>query len=210
MPYCMNCGAQLTSEARFCARCGTPVNGVIPPQPQPEMMIKCPNCGSAINRLSATCAYCGTQIANKEASKTVKQFAEELAKIEAEAPETRQARGYWGAYARLINQSYADKTFDRKVSLIKSFPIPNTVEEISEFILLACASIDVNFGKKTKRNALAGNPGSTVYKDISLANTWVNKLEQAYNKAMISFPNDPVFPKIRSIYENKMRELNRL
>ncbi len=208
MPFCRNCGNQLTPGARFCAGCGTPVTGMV--SAQSEMMMKCPNCGSSISRLNATCSYCGAQIANKEASKTVKQFAEELAKIEAEAPETKQARGLFSSYAKTINRSYGDKTFDRKISLIKSFPIPNTVEEISEFVLLAVANIDVKYGKKSTFNSIYGNPGGAMYRDVTLATTWVNKLEQAYNKSQIAFPNDPIFPKIKSIYENKMRELNRL
>ena len=208
MPFCRSCGNQLTPGANFCAGCGTPVTGMMPAQS--EMVVRCPNCGSSVSRLTATCSYCGAQIVNKEASKTVKQFAEELVKIEAEAPETKQAKGLFSSYAKTINQSYGDKTFERKVSLIKSFPIPNTVEEISEFVLLAVANIDTKYGRKSVYNSLWGVPGGNIYRDVTLATTWVNKLEQAYNKALISFPNDPIFHKIQNIYEDKMRELNRM
>ena len=48
------------------------------------------------------------------------------------------------------------------------------------------------------------------YTEIKVATTWINKLEQAYNKASIVFPNDPVFSRIQTIYVNKMKELNRI
>lgn len=209
MPFCMNCGSRLIPNARFCARCGAPVPGAVAQIRGTEQLGKCPNCGATISRLDATCRYCGAQVINKEASYTVKQFAEELAKIEEEAYES-EPKGILGAYAKSMTQVYGDKTFNRKISHISTFPIPNTVEEISEFVMLAIANINVEFGKKTLQNARMGRPGFTSYREVTLANTWISKLEQAYNKALISFPDDPMFQKIKGIYENKMRELKRL
>lgn len=240
----MNCGKKLPDEAQFCYQCGTPLGSVSPfgakgnssNNPsliQYETMLKCPNCGSSIGRLDAACPYCGSQIAKREASSTVRKFAEELSRIEAEAvervekveKEETRPTGFWSSlttsdsalddvvetwFEKNIERAYGSKTFERKISLINAFPIPNTVEEITEFILLAIANIDVKYGKKSKKNTARGRPGTMYYTDIKLATTWVNKLEQAYSKAKLSFPNHPTFPKIRSIYENKMRELDRL
>ncbi|WP_026669342.1 zinc-ribbon domain-containing protein [Butyrivibrio sp. AE3006] len=223
MPFCMNCGQQLPEGAKFCFSCGTPLGNVkgdnsnqSSEMPRQETMVKCPNCGSSIGRMDATCPYCGAQITNKGVANSVKQFAEELARIEAEANEDSGAKGLMGNYMKafgldkVMERGYGSKTFERKLSHIKAFPIPNTVEEISEFILMAAASINVEFGKKSLKNTMWGKPGSTYYTEITLANAWVSKMQQAYNKAELSFPNDPMFPKIKSIYEDKMRELDRL
>ena len=226
MPFCMNCGQNFPVGAKFCMECGTPL-GSIPNSgsdrvkysnsatAQYEALFKCPNCGSSIGKLDAVCPYCGAQVVNRKASSSVQMFADELDRIEAEATED-EPKGLIGNYAsafglgKAFEKTYGNKTFNRKISLISAFPIPNTVEEISEFILLAVANIDVRFGKKSVRNSLYGHVGNWDYCDITLAKTWINKLEQAYHKAELSFSTHPIFPKIKSIYESKMKELNRL
>lgn len=227
MPFCMNCGLKLPDGAKFCYQCGTPLGSVSPSGAnsnefkghiQYETMLKCPNCGSSIGKLDAVCPYCGAQIAHREASSTVRRFADELSRIEAEAAENNETntKGLLGALLDIpgedksFESAFGNKTFERKISLINSFPIPNTVEEISEFVLLAVANIDDKYGKKSFINRINGSRGVVGYTDTKLAITWVNKLEQAYNKAEISFPNHPLFQKIKTIYENKMKKLNRL
>lgn len=228
--YCINCGKHLPENANFCSFCGTAINSAANnvggekshKETVSETMIYCPNCGSAISRLDATCRFCGAQIANKKASKTVKEFAEELMKIEESAPEEPGENAYGGPFSSLYPKEYrrelaksmekamGNKTFEKKISLIQSFPIPNSVEEISEFILLAVASINVEYGKKSISNALFGKQGAIYYTEVKLATTWISKMEQAYHKAEIAFPDDPVFQKIKEIYEKKMKELKRL
>ena len=230
--YCINCGKQLPENAKFCSFCGMPINSDTKinngeenerqKSTLHETMIRCPNCGSAISRLDATCHFCGAQIADKKASRTVKEFAEELMKIEESAPEEPDENAYSSPLRSLYPKEYrrelaksmekamGNKTFEKKISLIQSFPIPNSVEEISEFILLAVASINVEYGKKSISNSLFGKQGAIYYTEVKLATTWISKMEQAYHKAEIAFPDDPVFQKIKDIYEKKMRELKRL
>ena len=52
-----------------------------------------------------------------------------------------------------------------------------------------------------------GKPGFTYYTEITLANTWISKMQQAFNKAEISFSSDSSFDKIREIYLKKMKKL---
>ena len=59
-------------------------------------------------------------------------------------------------------------------------------------------------GALPNRLFLFGSAPSTE-KDISDA--WVAKMQQVYQKAAMSFPNDPVFAQIRNLYEGKMAEL---
>lgn len=228
MPFCMNCGQNLPDGAKFCGQCGTPLGHIQKSEPGNinrtesekiifETMLKCPNCGSSIGKLDAVCPYCGAQVMYREVASSVKRFSEELARIESEAARNKannyslMDRLYTSGYKNAMENAFGNKALERKISFINAFPIPNTVEEIAEFILLAAASIDVEFGTKSKKNTLKARRGfSYDYADVKLAKTWVNKMEQAYNKAQLSFPNHPTFLQIKKIYENKMKELNRL
>ena len=77
-------------------------------------------------------------------------------------------------------------------------------------MLLAIANIDVKYGNKVYDKHRFGKPGGDYYADVTQAAAWIGKLEQAYNKAKLFFPDDPKFPKLQEIYENKMREMGRL
>ncbi len=215
MAFCMNCGQKLIDGAKFCPSCGTPVGsvsggaaGVEKESPTPSNMTKCPNCGSSINQIEAICPYCGSQVQNRKVASSVQRFADELNQIEKEATADRY-KGITGFVSSIMEQGYGGKTLDRKLSLINSFPIPNTIEEIYEFVMLALGSIDVKWGKNSISNKMYGKPGSSYYPGIALANAWVNKLQQAYNKAKVSFPRDPIFTQIEEMYKKKMKELKR-
>jgi uncharacterized OB-fold protein len=224
---CKNCGQQLVFGSRFCYKCGYPTNNSESKQNQANGenvsdMIRCPNCGSNVGRLDAACHFCGMQIVQRNVSKSVKSFAEELARIELEEKDLTEqffnkpdsfwdnSKSYEYAKFKENEKRYGSKAFERKISYINSFPIPNTVEEIIEFMLLAVANIDAKYGLNCPDNVKYGKPGMLYYTEIKVATTWINKLEQAYNKASIVFPNDPVFSRIQTIYVNKMKELNRI
>ena len=213
MAFCTECGARLSDGAKFCANCGTAVavthvsdNRTI--RASEEKILKCPSCHSPISRVDAICPFCGAPISDREASASVQRFAQQLYEIEREDAEQKASFDPFGL-KRLMEHGYGSKSFNRKISLISSFPIPNTIEEITEFVILSANSIDVRRGKNSFENKMYGNPGSTYYSEIKLANTWINKLNQAYDKAKISFRSDPMFPKIEKIYTEKMKELNR-
>lgn len=226
MAFCMECGTRLPDGAKFCINCGTPVKNsgrqesserTIPVSN--EKILKCPNCNSNISRLDAVCPYCGAQITDRKASASVQRFAEQLNEIENYTPKKNEKKslfafnfdplGYRALMERTKEVGYGDEKFERKISLISSFPIPNTIEEITEFVILAANSIDPQWGKDNFHNRWYGKPGMAYYTEIKLATTWINKLNQAYDKARITFPNDPMFQKLEKIYRDKMKELNR-
>ncbi|HYA58528.1 MAG TPA: zinc ribbon domain-containing protein [Thermoplasmata archaeon] len=83
MIYCVKCGAQLPDDAKFCAKCGTPVGGAgggaAPAAPAPAagggkgpiaaagvQELKCPACGAPIKpvfgEMVISCDYCGGSI----------------------------------------------------------------------------------------------------------------------------------------------------
>ncbi len=76
---------------------------------------------------------------------------------------------------------------DRKDEMIRTFYIPNTKEDIHEFFILAMSNIKVG-GSNT--------------------NAWMVKLEQAYQKAELSFSGTQEFDRLKTLYE-KAQTMNR-
>lgn len=234
--FCSNCGGRLDAGARFCPGCGAPVTGtaqavqtpppvpvaspapVAPPVPvapvnpstrQQEyagIILKCPNCGESISNTDVVCPSCGHQITGRAASNTVQRLQAELMAIE----NSRQAgnkKGFGILRSMIESETEEEVINQKKVTLIGSFPIPNTIEEIVEFVILAAGNINVNVSKLNMfgRQKMEGTPA-----ERKISDAWIGKLQQAYQKAELMFSDKPSFEKIRDIYQRKMKELNML
>ncbi|MBP3894621.1 MAG: zinc ribbon domain-containing protein [Atopobiaceae bacterium] len=60
--YCMNCGAELDGNARYCSECGSPTllgAGLVEPGPEAVRRIACPNCGALNDPVEKFCTSCG-------------------------------------------------------------------------------------------------------------------------------------------------------
>ena len=228
--FCSNCGAKLSSGEKFCHNCGVQIAAnsqvslsdsfgtpIAAPQAAVEPTIqensaerkqeyagriqKCPNCGCTISDTVAVCPDCGMQITGRAANLTVQDFKNQLMAIE----NSRKGGlgGVLGVYLA------ADKADVQKLTLIRNFPIPNSIGDILEFMMLAIANIDVGLSKNTVMNRWNNTQqmetGATIGRTIS--NAWVSKMEQVYRKAEILFPNDPAFAGIQKMYFDKMKEL---
>lgn len=207
MAFCINCGEKLVNGARFCHICGKAVVGTENAdanqrkQEYVGKILKCPSCGAVITETTVICPECGIHITGRGAVSSVQAFKEQLMSIEA----TRKKSNFMDIYTQSANP-----TDSQKLALIRSFPIPNTVDDIQEFMLLAMANIDVKVSKQTTSSKLvnmmnSGNINLTTQKTISDA--WVAKMQQAYQKAEISFSGDPVFLEIQRMYFDKLKEL---
>ena len=142
MAFCSNCGHQLTEGAKFCFNCGTKVNIEEPSQDDLRKVAydgeihKCPNCGDILDAYESVCKACGYEQRGSKATSSVHELAVRLQKIE----ETR-----------LTNSNNSGFGFNRgseidqqKISLIRSFVIPNTKEDILEFAVLAASNVDAS------------------------------------------------------------------
>lgn len=158
MPFCSNCGQQINDGAKFCPSCGTAVSNEKPNNQRKTVfegnIHKCPNCGEVLTSFTSNCPSCGYEIRGASNSAAVQEFAVKLA-----SAESRQ----------------------EKIAIIRNFPIPNTKEDILEFMILASTNIVDNLEK-----------------DISAA--WQSKTEQAYQKAQIIFQDEKEFSRIQNIY----------
>ena len=85
-----------------------------------------------------------------------------------------------------VKLEYTDDV-QKKDELIRTFYIPNTKEDIHEFFILALSNIKIG-GINT--------------------DAWMVKLEQAYQKAELSFNNTQEFERLKDLYE-KAQSMNR-
>ncbi len=163
MAFCSNCGKELATGAKFCFECGTPVAGGTTASSTERRTVydgeihKCPNCGDTIDAYESVCETCGYEIRGRVATSVAHELVIKLEKID---------------------------NVQKKAELIQNFYIPNTKEDIYEFIILASSNIKVG-----GENARA----------------WFAKLEQAYQKAILSFGNTKDFNYCQQLYITAQR-----
>ncbi len=159
-------------------------------------MHKCPNCGEIINSFTPFCPTCGYEIRDSRSSYSVRELAAKLERISAREPPHVEEKT--SVMKTLFGRDFKDDDEDdevtrfeknraeEKVSLITNFPIPNTKEDIMEFMLLASANIESESGR--------------------VKAAWKSKLKQVYSKAQIMMGDQPEFEKINQIYKkNKVK-----
>lgn len=132
MAFCINCGKQLPNGAKFCGSCGTATGQVSQAGRQIEYegtIHKCPNCGSIMDAYESVCEVCGYEIRDRKASNSIRELAakiQEIEKTRARTKENRLKTLYFG-------QSTTD-TDKRIISLVSSFPIPNSKEDYTNLL----------------------------------------------------------------------------
>lgn len=200
MGFCRNCGQKLADGANFCFQCGTPVHETITSQRKSVYegeIHKCPNCGEILNAFIVCCPACGYEVRGSKAANSVQELTHKLEIIE-KTREYIRPRSFIG---RLYgSDGQLGKTDEQKISLIRSFPIPNSKEDIFEFIILAASNIDLKlYG--------LGNKGIITASQRAVSDAWLAKFEQAYQKAQITFSMAPEFVNISKMYEDKMKAI---
>lgn len=203
MAFCMNCGQQLPEDAKFCSNCGAATGEVKSETAQRKIVYdgevhKCPNCGEIVDSFVLNCPSCGHEFRSSASTSLVQELASKLEAME-QQQEPRKRRTIKDELLRTNNLS---KTDEQKISLIRSFVIPNTKEDILEFIILASSNINVELYGESNLT-----PENEVLKAVSDA--WIAKFEQAYRKAQFSFSETPTFTQIKEVYINKTNEINK-
>ena len=167
---------------------------------------KCPNCGQPLNGVSAVCPMCGYEFRASDDTGSVAEFARQLAKIE------RSRNTLTDSVAKAFSGRTSNPTDEKIAGHIKSYVIPNTKEDIFDFMLLASGNMDAQaIVKLEKRKGFFGSNNAYQQEKDGISEVvltaWSNKFDQAYQKAKISFGGDPDFRKIQDLYDAKMREI---
>ena len=144
MSFCQNCGMKLDESAKFCPECGNPVGQKNMSKRQQEFggkIIKCPNCGETLSSFTSVCSACGYELRGADAAGTVKRFESELKQIEA-GRKTEKGTGIGKAFAKAFGANTTNTVDQQLANRISNFAVPNTQEDIFEFMILAASNID--------------------------------------------------------------------
>ena len=202
MAYCRNCGIQLIDGAKFCQKCGYPVSDGNAENAQRKQefagkLYKCPNCGEILKSFELNCPACGYELRGARASSAVKEFALKLEAIESRR-EYEKPRGF---FATAEAQQRVSKTDEQKISLIKSFSVPNTKEDMLEFMILATSSMNMRTYDSANTNV------SKSEKEVNAA--WFSKVQQVYEKAKRTYSTDGIFTEIKALYDSCNEEIKK-
>ena len=219
MQFCPYCGTKSDDGARFCKNCGEAVanNAQEPQKPKCEKRIeenpterktvyegyvhKCPMCGEVLEAFLTVCPACGHEIRDVKSSTSVREFALKLEAISAQKMPTFEEKKsvmkmVFGKdfkeedEAKEALRRFEHQKDEEKASLIINFSVPNSKEDIMEFMILAASNIDVKKGL-----------------DDVVTKAWISKLDQVYQRAEITLSGHPDFVQIKGIYDRKKKEL---
>lgn len=213
--FCSYCGSRLDIGARFCKKCGEAVEnnatlGSMEVDEKPNNqrkavydgeLHKCPNCGEVLPAFVAMCPACGHEIRGTKSATAVKELAFRLQNIEAQKmPSFEEKKSVMKIiFGRDFKEEdevkenlrrFENQKDEEKASLIINFSVPNTKEDIMEFMILAASNINIKEGV-----------------DDVVSKAWISKLDQVYQRAEISMSGHPEFMQIKSIYDHKKQEM---
>lgn len=205
MAFCSNCGTKLNDGARFCQGCGAPVNttsagGYARREFEyAGKIIKCPNCGESLASFHVKCPSCGHEIREAKVSSVVKEFASKLEMIEAQ-PDPKK-KGFIRNKLEDASATITEKE-QRKIELIRSFPVPNTKEDMLEFMILATSCISYDLYDSFKSETVPRGQ-----KEVNAA--WFSKVQQVYEKAKRSNDADDTYAQIDSLYRKCKEQIKK-
>lgn len=166
MAFCSNCGKELAVGAKFCFECGTPVGKADETVRRTVFsgeIHKCPACGEVLESFVVVCPTCGYELRGASTSNSVREFAIK------------------------IDNAQTDM---QRVNIIRNYPIPNTKEDIFEFMILASTNIN---GEQQKK----------------VFDAWLVKFEQSYQKAQLVIKDSSDMARIKAIYDKTHKQINK-
>jgi len=162
MGFCIKCGHALAEGAHFCGNCGVAIGEAHTESEQRKSVYdgelhKCPNCAEMLNSFMSSCPSCGYELRGSKSKSRVDELATKLELAE---------------------------SAEQKISIIRNFYVPNTKEDIYEFVILATSNM---------------NSYDYDYE------AWEAKLQQAYQKATLSFGDTQEFHYIHQLYNQTQK-----
>lgn len=135
---------------------------------------KCPACGAIVPSLKAKCPECGHNFSSIAGNSSIERLMNMLLEVEANDNES--------AFSKFISTFFnptSNKVARQKANIISNFPVPNTKEDILEFISQA----------ESKAESTGFRAATT--EDLVLNKVWKDKLKQVLIKGRIVLKDDP-------------------
>ena len=141
---------------------------------------KCPACGAMVESLMTKCPECGHVFTNIEANSTTKKLMQKIDEIQAQSAQMMNAINSDNKEVAQQQRNAIERQISVRISqAIQNFPVPNTKEDLIEFLTL-CISNRRQYG-------------------------WNTKVKQVVAKAKIMLPNDPEAQLLIEQYEEADR-----
>ncbi len=114
-----------------------PIPQVAPKSDKSGDVKKCPACGAIVQSFQTKCTDCGHEFRNMEIANNAKLFFEKFEKIENQR--INEEKPMFGGIGKMLSGAHmvADTIAKQKCSLIQTFPIPNSKEDMLEFLSMA-------------------------------------------------------------------------
>lgn len=139
----------------------------------------CPACGASVKAMEAVCVECAHEFSNIKANSTILDLIAKIDKIETEKNKTL-------ATLKSTEKFIEGQNFEeRKKELIRNYPVPNTKEDIFEFLTYSTSKL-TNVS--------------------SLDNPWASKADEIIMKSRFLFKNDPSILANLEKYEKEIKK----
>lgn len=154
------------------------------PVPSDGRAKRCPACGEMVSVHETICPTCGFEVRDV-ADGSIALLSKKLEIIESKRPEKR----------RKDKKSEISTTDERKISLIRNWPMPNSREDLIEFMAMASGNCIPPAKIGSDR----------VASEDALAEAWRSKFDQAYVKAQRLFGATEDFEQFKALKEEVRR-----
>jgi hypothetical protein len=137
---------------------------------------KCPSCGASAGSFATSCPDCGHEFRDIQAARSVQKLFEEMKESETRLRNQHSSKTF-------LQQGNIGAEIDQNNGMIiSSFPVPNTKEDLLEFLAMAFNEANKKVAWLDKLNT---DFGPAMYKK-----TWQAKCEQIIMKARLSMKDD--------------------
>ena len=166
---------------------------VKPPTNKEGQVFKCPSCGETVDSFVTNCFSCGHEFRGSENRSKVKELVLALKKIEDYEWENNTYNGNNGQprLDHMVRNGIASK----QCNLIENFPIPNTKEDLLEFLALAMPIGLKKFSWSEKFTHTA---------EVQLQKSYKSKAQQVIIKARVAFNRDKILSERIETYAKQL------
>lgn len=166
----------------------------------------CSKCGNKLDVNAKFCFNCGEKV-NRQDNKELDFLKKHIEEIE----ELIHIR-INNKPAQITSPADEEKIMlyeEKVVNAIKTINIPNSIDVISEIIIIAASKIN----SKVFNSASPSESGEITEYEVWVSRkdstAWFLKMEEAYNKASILFRNAPEFERLEDIYLKTKKDIER-